>query len=127
MNDLGFHLLTTLGASEYAVTSRMAADERDPKYSGVCRRSLRAAVGEEHLDSPEASEIQRRVATKPSFARVLLAAFCDLKVQTSLCAGLINGRNSLPLSRRSRLPTRLPLSARPHFTRSFETHGRSTN
>ena len=106
VNDLGFHLLTMPAEPELLYDRRMAADKVDPKSHQGChfRRKagkIRSALGVNH--------------------RASLGCTPTLEIQ--FCAGLMNGRNSLPLSRRSRLPTRLPLSARPHFTQIVKNHG----
>lgn len=99
LNDLGFHLLTTAIEPELLYDRRMAADKVDLKSQQGC--DFRRWAGKIHA----ALDVNYRATF----------GFTP-KLEIPFCAGLMNGRNPLPLSRRSRLPTRLPLSARPFFT-----------
>jgi hypothetical protein len=118
-NDLGFHLLPASKLAEYDGSSRMATDNTELKSQaqacGCASPTSTARLKGNFNPHPWfiVSEIFGACRCKPA---TLPRSRLGLEALFEFCAGLMNGRIPSPAERWSRLPTPLPLSARPHST-----------
>src|SRR5581483_7021130 len=111
-NDLAFHLLTPPHRSAYDGCSRMAADNNRHHSSWIISWHQGEFV-------PVRNPVRQRT---PALAALSGSASDQLQRRrrsvwdgtSQFCAGLATGRSTSP-QRWSRLPTRLPLLARPHL------------